>query len=292
MASENQTVVQDYGNMTPGQWLMRVLHGALIGVGSILPGVSGGVLCVLFGIYKPMMALLAHPFKAFKSYYKLFIPVGIGFVAGFIGLAKVVEWLFGENSNLAICLFVGLIAGTLPSLFKDAGERGRDKKSWVALGISFVVIFTILAILKYSAKMTIAPSTFWYFICGVVWGLSLVVPGLSSSSILIFLGLYEPMAAGIGNLNFGVLIPLLIGILFTALLCARFVNSLLEKHYAIFNHAIFGIVCASTVLIIPTAYAGIGEILLCIVFAVVGFLAAMLLDKWGAGVKEKNNITD
>ena len=66
------------GKMTLGQWLLRVLHGALVGVGAIMPGVSGGVLCVLFGIYQPMMALFSHPFKALKKYYKLFIPVLIG----------------------------------------------------------------------------------------------------------------------------------------------------------------------------------------------------------------------
>ena len=54
--------------MSIGQWLMHVLHGALIGVGAILPGVSGGVMCVLFGIYQPMMALLSHPGKAFRQY--------------------------------------------------------------------------------------------------------------------------------------------------------------------------------------------------------------------------------
>ena len=104
--------------MTLGMWLMRVVHGALIGVGAILPGVSGGVMCVLFGIYQPMMALLSHPVQAFRRYYKLFIPVLLGWAIGFVALAKVVEWAFGADSAVATCLFFGLILGTLPSLWR------------------------------------------------------------------------------------------------------------------------------------------------------------------------------
>ena len=71
-----------YDHMGVGLWLLRVIHGALIGAGAILPGISGGVLCVLFGIYRPMMALLAHPIKTFRIYYKLFIPVLLGWAVG------------------------------------------------------------------------------------------------------------------------------------------------------------------------------------------------------------------
>ena len=60
-----------------GLWILRAIQGALIGVGAILPGVSGGVLCVLFGIYRPMMELFSHPAGAIKKYWRLLLPVGI-----------------------------------------------------------------------------------------------------------------------------------------------------------------------------------------------------------------------
>ena len=275
---------------TPANWLMRVLHGALIGVGSILPGVSGGVLCVLFGIYQPMMALLAHPFKTFKTYYRLFIPVGIGFVLGFIGLAKVVEWMFGANETIATCLFFGLIVGTLPSLWREAGAQGRGKSAYTALIVSFIALFCVLCLFKFGAKMALTPTPWWFLFCGIVWGMSLVVPGLSSSSILLFMGLYEPMTAGIGRLDMGVIVPLVAGIAITAFSCARMVNHLLEKHYAIAYHVILGVVCASTLLIIPLSYGGTTEILLSLLCAIAGFLAAGALERWNAGMRAKNNI--
>ncbi|MBQ8537313.1 MAG: DUF368 domain-containing protein, partial [Clostridia bacterium] len=95
--------------MTIGQWLLKVVQGAFIGVGAILPGVSGGVLCVLFGIYQPMMALFSHPGKALKKYYKLFIPILLGWAIGFVALSKLVELAFGEDYAVATCLFFGLI---------------------------------------------------------------------------------------------------------------------------------------------------------------------------------------
>ena len=98
---------KEESKMTAGQWLMHVFHGALIGVGAILPGVSGGVMCVLFGIYQPMMALLSHPGKAFRQYYRLFVPVLIGCAIGFVGLSKVVELAFGADSAIVTCLFSG-----------------------------------------------------------------------------------------------------------------------------------------------------------------------------------------
>lgn len=272
---------------TLGLWLLRVVQGALIGVGSILPGISGGVLCVLFGIYEPMMNLLAHPIKTFKIHFKLFIPIIIGFVVGFIGLAKVVEWMFSEESNISVCLFIGLIIGMLPSLFRDAGSQGRSKGSWIAFAISLVVLFAFLVSLENMGSWSIEPNIFWYFFCGIVWGISLVVPGMSSSSILIFMGLYQPMTAGIGSLDFAVILPLALGILTTAILLARLINRLFERHYSIMSHIVLGVVIASTAVIIPFEFADTAELLFCLLSAVIGFFLAWGLDAIGKRYQKK-----
>ena len=268
-----------------GLWLLRLIQGALIGVGAILPGISGGVLCVLFGIYRPMMALLAHPAKSFKLYYRLFIPVLIGWAFGFLALAGLVNLLLEASSAVAISLFVGLIIGTLPSLYRDAGKFGHGKKGFLSLGISFVLLFCFLFYLQQGVQVDITGNIGWFFFCGVVWGLSLVVPGLSSSSILIFLGLYQEMTAGIEHYDLGVLLPLIAGVLCTALLSARFVNNLFEKHHTIAYHVILGVVIASTVLIVPLQFRDAGELLLSIGCAILGFFAAWGMDRYGQRVK-------
>ena len=97
--------------------ILYAIQGAIVGVGAILPGVSGGVLCVAFGIYEPMMELFTHPIKSIKAHYKMFIPFLIGCALGFILLAKVVEIFFSSFPTIALMLFFGLICGTLPELF-------------------------------------------------------------------------------------------------------------------------------------------------------------------------------
>ena len=69
-------------------WLLYAVQGAIVGIGAILPGVSGGVLSVAFGVYEPMMELLTHPIPAIKKHFELFVPFGIGWILGFLLLAK------------------------------------------------------------------------------------------------------------------------------------------------------------------------------------------------------------
>ena len=129
-----------------GEIIMRLIHGAIIGLGAVLPGISGGVLCVVFGVYKPIMELLSHPFKAIKKYAKLLIPIVIGIGIGFLAISKLLGFLLNKYPDPSVCLFVGLIAGMLPSLFREAGEKGRSKGSFISLGICFVVVLSLIHI--------------------------------------------------------------------------------------------------------------------------------------------------
>ena len=230
--------------------IVGVIQGILIGAGAILPGISGGVLCVVFGIYRQMMAVLAHPFKNLKLYWKMFMPIGIGWAIGFVGLAGVIAKLLSLNAVVIISLFVGLIAGTFPGLLREGSKNGRTKGMWIALAISTVALLSFFFTLKFSTSTTVTPSFGWYIFCGALWGISLIVPGMSSSSLLMFLGLYQPMSEGIATLNLNVLIPFAIGIISTVLLLARMVNNLFDKHYGIAFFCVVGFVIASTIPII------------------------------------------
>lgn len=268
-------------------WIGHMLQGVIIGIGAILPGISGGVLCVIFGIYQPMMALLAHPFKTFKIHGKLLLPVLLGFFLGFVGLAGVVNWMFSSSYTVATWLFIGLISGMIPSLFREAGKEGRKSGAWVSLFVSTAVVLTVLLILKSEAQISIQPNIWWYLVCGLLWGISIIMPGLSSSSMLIYLGLYQPMTAGIEALSPEVLIPLVIGILITVLALARTVDNLFKKHYSVASHMILGFVIASTIAIIPFTYRGTTEIILCVVCFAAGFAVTWFMDEFGKRIKAK-----
>ena len=234
-----------------GSWLFRLLKGALIGVGAILPGISGGVLCVVLGIYRPMMSFLAHPIAQFKKQYAFFIPILIGFAVGVLGLSKAVDWLFRTSETPAIWLFIGLIVGTLPSLYKEAGQEGHGKPAWIALVVAFIVMLGFLLLIKFSGRAEVTPSLLWWLICGLLWGVGLIVPGMSPSSLFIFLGLYQPMSAGIGSFDMSVILPIGAGLLAAVALLAKGMQRLLDKHCAITMHAVLGVTVASTLVIIP-----------------------------------------
>lgn len=261
-------------------FIVRVIQGAIIGAGAILPGISGGVLCVVFGIYRPMMAVLAHPLKNIKQYWKMFIPIAIGWAAGFVGLSGVIAKLLEMNAAVMVSLFVGLIIGTFPGLFREGAKNGKSKGMWVALGVSTALLLAFFYALKLSTLTAVEPSFAWYVFCGALWGISLIVPGMSSSSVLIFLGLYQPMSVGISTFDLGVLVPFALGIIGTVLLLARLVNHLFEKHYGIAFYCVIGFVIASTIPIIPVSFTGAGEVLLCVAAAAGGFAGAFFMDRW------------
>lgn len=258
--------------------ILLILKGAVIGIGGILPGLSGGVLCVIFGLYKPIIEFLADPLKNMWKNLGLLIPVGIGVGVGFIGFAGLVNAFMTASPTAAICVFAGLIIGMIPDLWKDAGAQGRDKVSLGAMAASLIFFLILLTYLQHGIGLTITPNFGWYIFCGVAWGLSIIVPGLSSSSMLIFFGLYQPMLAGMSSFDMGVLIPLAIGGCGVVFTLSKAMNYFFQHHYALANHIIVGIVIATTVMIIPLDFATAGEAASAVISIVAGILAAKGLN--------------
>lgn len=268
------------------QFLFRILQGSLIGLGAVLPGISGGVLAVIFGVYQPIMEVLSDPMHAVKKHMKLLMPIGIGVVVGFLGIAKVLAFLLERYPDPSVCLFVGLIAGMLPSLYREAGERGRNKNSFIAMIAAFVFILALLVTLKV-IQVNIVPNFAWYLFCGFCLALSVIAPGMSFSTLLMPLGLYTPFIDGIGNIDFGVLIPGGVGALLTVILFSRAVASLMNSHYSVMFHGIIGIVVAATIVIVPFAsFASIGSAVANIVCLIAGVVCALALDKFNSSVEK------
>lgn len=264
-----------------GSFLLRLFQGLLIGVSGILPGVSGGVLCVVFGIYKPVMEVLSAPFRKWKEHWKMLLPVAIGGAAGFFLLVRVVSSALEHYEALATCAFAGLILGTLPSLIRTAGKEKRTAGSYTAFLLSFVLFFALFTYLQYGVGIALTPSFIWFVLAGAIWGVSIVLPGLSSSAILLFLGLFEPMAEGAENFDFGVLLPLAIGGASAIVLLSRLVNMLYEKHFSVMSHIIIGIVLATTIPIIPLHFAGVLDFFIQVSLIVIGFSTAVFFDYLG-----------
>ncbi len=259
-------------------WIIRLLKGVMVGIGFITPGLSGGVLAVVFGIYERLMRFLGNLREKFIQNVLFFLPVGIGGAIGVVAFSAVVDFAFTNYAGQFTLMFIGFIVGTFPSLFKTAGKEGRKWWHWLLLVLMSVGTYYFMHWMETVRTVQLTPNFVNWLLSGAMIGLGVVVPGMSPSNFLIYLGLYQPMAAGIKNLDFGVIVPLMVGGLVCVLLFARLISWLFKKFYGTMYHLILGIVIGSTVAIFPFGISG-SPLLVGVVLALLGAAASYGLAK-------------
>ncbi len=270
------------------RYLLWFLEGMLVGVGAILPGISGGSLLVVFGMYLPILEVIAHPRQKLSVYWRMLLTFVVGGGVGFVGLSRAVGALMSLNEDLVVCVFIGFIVGTLPELWREAGKEGRGRFSYLQAAGGFLVMLGLLLLFENLTAIRVEESFLWFLLCGVLWGLSFIVPGLSSSTLIMFLGLYGAMSEGIGSLSLPVVLPLGLGALACILLLARPMSAAFHRRYAPLSHIIFGAVIATTVMIFPFTRATDTPYWLLILVIPAGAVASFLLTRLcGGGDGEK-----
>lgn len=110
--------------------ILNLCKGALIGVGAILPGISGGVLCVALGIYGLVMTFLAHPLTEFRRRWQELVPLLVGFGVGVLGLSRLVDLLFRTSQEPAVWLFIGRLRGRCPPCGGRAARKAAAPPAW------------------------------------------------------------------------------------------------------------------------------------------------------------------
>lgn len=280
-------------NKQKANWLLLILwllEGAVVGLGAIVPGISGGTLCVAFGMYKPLIETISNPRTSLKKHWLMLLVFALGIGIGFVGLSGLLAWLFDETNPLNVfvtCVFIGFIIGTFPELWRDAGEQGRKKGAYISVIVGFIVMVAILFLFKAKLSVTIAPGFMAFILCGVLWGLSFIVPGLSSSSFILFFGLYEAMNKGISTFDMGVLIPMALGMAASVLLLSKVLNFAYKKFYSIVSHIVIGIVAATAVMIFPVNDLSLQTLSLKIVSIIAGAIMSYFFTRLCAKLKSK-----
>jgi putative membrane protein len=235
-------------------WLLRFVKGALIGTGFILPGVSGGALAAIFGLYQRIIGFIAHITRDFVKNVLFFIPVGLGALFGMFLLARPLSFFLEHYETYVVWGFIGCIVGTLPSLWQEAGKAGRTPRHYVILigtaGGGFCLLWAAKLFLQAQIPLTIGT---WIF-AGFLIAAGILIPGLSPSNFLVYLGMYKPMVDAFKGLDFFVLLPLFLGAAICLFSLSTLVDLLLRKIYAGLFHFVVGIVIASTLMIVPTEY--------------------------------------
>lgn len=277
--------------------VVRLIEGALIGAGAVLPGISGGVLAVLFGLYQPLMLLLSDPAGQMKATLRLLWPVLLGAVAGYIAIARGLgDLLSGPWRYHALAAFVGMTVGMLPSLFAQAGEQGRPRSAWMAFA-SVLLLGSGLMFMADRTRMLITPGFGWNMFCGVALAMSIIVPGMSTSVVLMplkvvtpqqqVIDLYTHTMHAIKQLDLMALTALVLGATLTILLLSRAVARLLTRRYAVVFHGIVALVIASTVsvgmgIVRDAGAAFEREHIICFL---VGMILTLVLEQFNARIR-------
>jgi len=286
----SQTKNRDSGFMN---WILRFFKGVIIAMGFILPGVSGGVLAAILGIYERILGFMANITKNIKENLLFFLPVALGGIVGIVLLSAPLEYLLDRYHTIVMWCFAGCIVGTLPALNRQSKAQGRGKADWAVFAVTFVLGFILLYYLAWLENHTAggilpADSMLSWVIAGVLIALGIIVPGLSPSNLLIVLGLFDAMIAGFKGVKIMVFLPIAVGAIATLLLFSKFMERMLHNHYSKLYHFILGIVSASTLLIvIPPVVSYADFSFLDGILSAVLFALGYLLGWWMGRLEEK-----
>ena len=141
----------------------------LAGFGAIMPGISGGTLCVAFGMYQPLIEVFSHPRQALQKHWLSLCVFLFGAGIGFIGLSGLAGWLLEQNSQAVTCAFIGLIVGTIPELWRDAGQKGRRPSAYFAMVAGFTLMLSLLLLFRQIDAVSLRPDFWGFLFCGVMW---------------------------------------------------------------------------------------------------------------------------
>lgn len=272
-------------NKSAIDWSLRFIKGMLIGSGFILPGVSGGALAAVFGIYERMISFIAHVTRDFKKNAIYFLPVGFGMVFGVFLLSFAVSFFLGNYEVQILWFFIGCILGTVPALWKQAARRGRSGRHLAIMAVTAVAGYLFLRYGESLFNGSLPLNFATWIMAGALIGLGAIVPGLSPSNFLVYFNMYKPMTDGIKSLDFSVILPIGIGGAVCVFGLSRVMNYIFERAYAGLFHFILGIVFASTVMIIPRNYNYLGAgtlacAALCMGGIALGYWMSTLEDKY------------
>jgi len=265
-------------------FLERTLLGLVIGVASITPGVSGGAIAAAMGIYEPAVRAISDLRKNLRQNILYLIPLGIGAGVGVLLFSRVVEYLYGRWPCEILYLFFGIVAGSIPSLVRIANEKGFKPRYLWATGIALSVVL-LAAFFEGGAPGAQAGLGFGFLeavFYGMVLALGTIVPGISTSFILMYLGVYDDLLAAIAGMRVITLLPVALGFCAGALPLIRLANLLFKRFRAASYYGVLGFLAGSMIAVFPGLQSG-WQLALDLALFAAGTAAGLALVRLDAG---------
>ena len=233
------------------QWLYQSLCGLLIGIACILPGASGGVLAVSFGLYRPMLDAVTHLLKEPRKHLRFLLTLGASIAGGILLGAVVLSEAMARHERLTLFLFTGLILGGVPDLLEEARKGGHFRLSWLLALLLGAMLALPLCTLGGSGRSIEQLSTMQALATGILEGIGTVVPGVSTSFVLIRLGWYQAYLSAVSGMSAGQIVPIALGFGASALVCVRLVQRLFDRHTGYAYYAVLGFLLISAAVVFP-----------------------------------------
>lgn len=224
----------------------RLASGFVIGFGMVVPGVSGGVLAMVLGLYAPIIAAIAKPFANWRENIKFLAPLGMGAAVCLLFLARILEYLFAQHPMATLYFFFGLVIASIPSMLKLANAKGFRLSFLVSLLVGLLTLIVVTGLPRIAGEgSTLTSGVLSAALKGSVLGIGLVIPGLSASFLLIAFGFYEELLRAVVQLDLTVLIPVALGFLPAIVVVSKAMNWLFKRTYGHVSYAIIGLMLGS-----------------------------------------------
>lgn len=262
----------------------NIYRGMMMGASDIVPGVSGGTIALVLGIYDQLIASINGLFsKDWKKHLSFLIPLGAGIIAAILLLARLIEWLFDYYPRPTQFAFLGLILGVLPFLFRKAEVKTHFKSFHYIFLIVGVLIAASMGFLTGNEDFIITDITFsiyaFLLLSGFLASTAMILPGISGSLILVVIGAYGTIINAVNEWHLDILLIVALGIGLGILTMSKVIKYFLT-HYNYATYAVvIGLVIGSIAVIFPGFPTETNDVLLSIFAFLLGLSAAFLLGR-------------
>lgn len=261
------------------KFIINFIIGILIGAGAILPGISSGVLCVIFGIYEKLLDSILNFFKDIRNNFKFLCPIISGALVGIIIFSQILEYLLYKYTMQTKSIFIGLILGGVTLLFKEVNVKEKFKrKNLIYLFISLIIGIGMVYIEKKIGIEAVQNVNYIYFLLsGFLMSIGIVVPGVSNTIILMLLGVYSIYLSSVSALYLPVLIPMGIGIVLGSFVFMKITKYLLDRFYIQTMYLIIGFTLGSIFVLFPEITSSI-ELIITLMCMSCGYLVMNIIS--------------
>jgi len=274
------------------EMLILFLKGLIIGAGQIIPGVSGGMLAITFGLYEKGINAISNFWKNIKENIRFLLPLGLGILFSILMTSKIIKYFLATHYLPTMLLFIGLIIGGVPSILTKI-KKPYKKNNFIVLILIFLLV-TFLSLFKGNNNIIINDFSIFtnisLFFVGIIYAATMVIPGVSGTAIMMLIGYYDLVLAIISNFtninyisnNFNLILPIGIGFIFGLLVITKLMDYLLKKHEIITYYGIIGLVLSSIFVMFTKTFNNVYSVIQIIVgllLLVVGYFISRKLDK-------------